>query len=166
VTEVKDNKDGKQILGGFQAVFASTRELLFVLLPRELLLFDLELGQPACQRALGSRHPNFSALLGVFGQGHSHGLGDEGKGHSGGYVSCSVMKPGNDCEHGLGSAIMSTSCMQPATASTSCMQPAIMSTSFMQPAIGEHLVHAAHYHEHLMHAASHWRAPRACSPLS
>ncbi len=35
-----------------QAAFSATRDLLFVLLARELVVFDLELGQPACNKTL------------------------------------------------------------------------------------------------------------------
>jgi hypothetical protein len=42
-----------------------------VLLPRELLVFDLELGQPAASSALGGGRQPFSHLLGVYGEGVS-----------------------------------------------------------------------------------------------
>lgn len=49
-----------------------------LLLPRELLLFDLELGSPASSSPLPSNMAAFSHLLGVFGAGVCQGLGDEG----------------------------------------------------------------------------------------
>lgn len=52
----------------FVARFAPTRELLFVLLARELVVFDLELGVPAASRALPSGKAPFAALLGVYGR--------------------------------------------------------------------------------------------------
>jgi hypothetical protein len=54
-----------------QARFAATRDLLVVLLPRELLVFDLELGQPAASSALPPARPPFSGLLGACGEGVS-----------------------------------------------------------------------------------------------
>ena len=62
----------------FQAAFTASRDLLFVLLARELLIFDLELGVPAATRNLPSSRPAFSGLLGVYGRGVSLGGGDEG----------------------------------------------------------------------------------------
>jgi hypothetical protein len=64
--------------GTLQALFAVTRGLLVLLLPRELLLFDLELGAPAASTALAASLPAFSSLLGVFGSGVCQGAGDEG----------------------------------------------------------------------------------------
>ncbi|KAF5836106.1 hypothetical protein DUNSADRAFT_6477 [Dunaliella salina] len=63
---------------GMQAVFSSTRGLLFVLLPWEIQALDMELGVPATSRALPSGRAPFVALLGVYGRGVSHGGGDEG----------------------------------------------------------------------------------------
>ncbi len=61
-----------------QARFCATRDLLVVLLPKELLIFDLELGQPAASSSLGAGRVPFSSLLGVYGEGVSQvgrGLG-------------------------------------------------------------------------------------------
>lgn len=62
----------------FQARFSATRDLLFVLMARELLVFDLELGVPASSRSLPQSKAAFAALLGVYGRGTCVGLGDEG----------------------------------------------------------------------------------------
>jgi hypothetical protein len=71
-----------------------------VLLARELVVFDLELGQPACSKPLGGGRQPFSHLLGVFGEGVSQGGGDEGGcdlvycGHEGGGLSIWTRTPG------------------------------------------------------------------------
>lgn len=54
-----------------QARFCASRDLLVVLLPRELLVFDLDLGQPVSANALPPGRPLFGGLLGVFGEGVS-----------------------------------------------------------------------------------------------
>jgi hypothetical protein len=61
-----------------QALFPVGPGLLVLLLPRELLLFDLDLGQPAASTPLPSSMAAFSHLLGVFGGGVCQGGGDEG----------------------------------------------------------------------------------------
>eukprot|EP00775_Hariotina_reticulata_P009224 gene9224-9389_t len=61
-----------------QAQFAVSRGLLLVLLPRELLLFDLDLGAPAASSPLPPGRSPFSHLLGAFGSGVCQGGGDEG----------------------------------------------------------------------------------------
>lgn len=70
--------DAKAPPSTLQASFAVTRDLLFVMLSRELLVFDLELGHPAASIPLPPKRPAFSHFLGVFGEGVSQGLGDEG----------------------------------------------------------------------------------------
>eukprot|EP00798_Chlamydomonas_sp_ICE-L_P003894 gene3894-13964_t len=73
-----DSSGGAPPTPTFQAVFTVTRDLLFVLLSREMLIFDLELGVPAATRNLPASRPAFNCLLGVFGRGTSHGGGEEG----------------------------------------------------------------------------------------
>lgn len=64
--------------GTLQALFAVSPGLLLLLLPRELVVFDLELGQPAGSTSLPPGRPVLSHLLGVFGSGVCQGGGDEG----------------------------------------------------------------------------------------
>jgi hypothetical protein len=61
-----------------QALFAVTRGLLVLLLPRELLLFDTELGAPAASTPCPAGLPPFASLLSVQGSGVCAGAGDEG----------------------------------------------------------------------------------------
>jgi hypothetical protein len=72
--------EGKASAGSstLQALFPVAPGLLVLLLPRELLLFDLDLGQPAASTPLPASMPAFSHLLGVFGGGVCQGGGDEG----------------------------------------------------------------------------------------
>ncbi|GFR52352.1 hypothetical protein Agub_g14896, partial [Astrephomene gubernaculifera] len=58
--------------------FCATRDLLFLMMPREIVVFDTELGAPAASRPLPPGRPPFSCLLGVYGRGVSAGGGDEG----------------------------------------------------------------------------------------
>ncbi|KAA6419923.1 MAG: hypothetical protein FRX49_10113 [Trebouxia sp. A1-2] len=47
--------------------FSATRDLLYVLLPREVVVFDLEFGQPAASSSLPGSRPPFRDILGCFG---------------------------------------------------------------------------------------------------
>ncbi|KAL3161421.1 hypothetical protein ABBQ32_010311 [Trebouxia sp. C0010 RCD-2024] len=47
--------------------FSTTRDLLYVLLPREVVVFDLEFGQPAASSSLPASRPPFRDILGCFG---------------------------------------------------------------------------------------------------
>ncbi|KAK9829709.1 hypothetical protein WJX72_007460 [[Myrmecia] bisecta] len=47
--------------------FSTTRDLLYVMLPREVVVFDLEFGQPAASTTLQSARPAFRDILGCFG---------------------------------------------------------------------------------------------------
>lgn len=49
-----------------------------LLLPRELVVFALELGQPAASSPLPPGLPVLSHLLGVYGKGFCQGVGDQG----------------------------------------------------------------------------------------
>ncbi|GLC70526.1 hypothetical protein PLESTF_000996000 [Pleodorina starrii] len=88
--------------GSFQggASFCATRGLLFLLFPREIIVYDTELGTPVASRPLPPGAPPFSSLLGVYGSGVSGGTGDEGGcdclyvGHVDGGVSVFVRQPG------------------------------------------------------------------------
>ncbi|KAK9845287.1 hypothetical protein WJX81_002462 [Elliptochloris bilobata] len=51
----------------FRAAFSCTRDLLFVLMPREVIVFDLEFGQPAASTPLPKSRPAFRDVLGCFG---------------------------------------------------------------------------------------------------
>lgn len=61
-----------------QALFTVCRGLLVLLLPREVLLFDLAMGAPAASTALPANLAPFSSLLGVYGSGVCQGGGDDG----------------------------------------------------------------------------------------
>jgi hypothetical protein len=54
------------------------RGLLVLLLPREVLLFDLAMGAPAASTALPANLAPFNSLLGVYGSGVCQGGGDDG----------------------------------------------------------------------------------------
>jgi hypothetical protein len=94
--------DGKSSASSctLHALFPVAPGLLVLLLPRELLLFDLDLGQPAASSPLPSSKPAFSHLLGVFGSGVCQGGGDEGgldfvyAAHVDGSMSVWVRLPG------------------------------------------------------------------------
>ncbi|KAG2490001.1 hypothetical protein HYH03_011468 [Edaphochlamys debaryana] len=62
----------------FAAAFAASRDLLFLLLPREIIVYDTELGSPASNRQLPPGRPPFSHLVGVYGSGVTAGGGDDG----------------------------------------------------------------------------------------
>ena len=96
------NRGGTPSHQTLQATFALSHDLLFVLMPRELLVFDLEIGAPISTTPLPkalSRTP-FTQLLGVYGEGSCQGLGDEGgvdfvyACHSDGQMSTWVRIPG------------------------------------------------------------------------
>jgi hypothetical protein len=61
-----------------QALFTVCRGLLVLLLPKEVLLFDLAMGAPAASTALPANLAPFSSLLGVYGSGVCQGGGDDG----------------------------------------------------------------------------------------
>ncbi|GBF90134.1 hypothetical protein Rsub_03267 [Raphidocelis subcapitata] len=94
------DKDARQPALTLQARFCASRDLLVVLLRRELLVFDLDLGHPAASSPLPAGRPAFAGLLGVFGEGVSQGLGDEGgidyvyTTHADGSLCCWTRRPG------------------------------------------------------------------------
>ncbi|GIM02415.1 hypothetical protein Vretimale_7287, partial [Volvox reticuliferus] len=80
--------------------FCATRGLLFLLFPREIVVYDTELNTPVASRPLPPGCAPFSAMLGVYGSGVSAGTGDEGGcdclyvGHVDGGLSVFVRSPG------------------------------------------------------------------------
>eukprot|EP00878_Enallax_costatus_P028496 GHUV01030783.1.p1 GENE.GHUV01030783.1~~GHUV01030783.1.p1 ORF type:complete len:625 (+),score=177.47 GHUV01030783.1:478-2352(+) len=77
-----DNNTSCNVVPGgsssLQALFSAAPGLLVLLLPRELVVFDLELGQPAASSPLPSGLSVLNHLLGVYGRGICQGGGDEG----------------------------------------------------------------------------------------
>ena len=76
----RPDKDGRQAALTLQARFCASRDLLVVLLRREILIFDLELGHPAASSPLPAGRPAFAGLLGVFGEGVTQVRGGPGGG--------------------------------------------------------------------------------------
>ncbi|GAX81979.1 hypothetical protein CEUSTIGMA_g9407.t1 [Chlamydomonas eustigma] len=62
------------------AKFLPYKDMLLLLLPRQIVIFDLELGIPAAVQTLsgGPRQPPFSSIMSVLGTGVCNGGGDEG----------------------------------------------------------------------------------------
>ncbi|GLI63491.1 hypothetical protein VaNZ11_006473, partial [Volvox africanus] len=84
----------------FYPHFCATRGLLFLLFPREIVVYDTELSTPVASRPLPPGCAPFSAILGGYGSGVSAGTGDEGGcdclyvGHVDGGLSVFVRSPG------------------------------------------------------------------------
>eukprot|EP00884_Botryococcus_braunii_P018245 jgi/Botrbrau1/5103/Bobra.0128s0014.1 len=54
-----------------RAAFSTSQDLLYVLLPREIIVFDLEFGQPAASTTLGASRSPFKSILGSYGHGNA-----------------------------------------------------------------------------------------------
>lgn len=64
--------------GNVHCIFPAARDILIVMLNREIILFDIEFGQPIYSFRLPNSYTPFLKILGVSGQGVSVGGGIDG----------------------------------------------------------------------------------------